>query len=119
MRYLEPTPKGRYTGRRDTLEMPLWRREIPYRTLRERLEERSTTGRDPFAKRSSSRQSVINSEVAATSCGAVTYARAGSFELPSRAAKTNSFLRDSNPISVPATFISDGICPSRNLPARG
>lgn len=58
MRYLEPTQRDRYTGQRDTLGTPLWRQEISYRTWREQLEERSITGRDPFAKQSSSQQSV-------------------------------------------------------------
>jgi hypothetical protein len=46
--------QGHGKGQRDTLGMPLWTREIPYRTWREQQEERSITGRDPFGKRSSS-----------------------------------------------------------------
>src|ERR1700732_1548460 len=58
MRCPEPRLRGRYTGQLDMLRMPLWTQEIPYRTWREQLEERSITGRDPFAKQSSRPSSV-------------------------------------------------------------
>ena len=44
--------RDRYIGQQDTFGTRRWTREIPYRTWREQLEERSTTGRDLFGKRS-------------------------------------------------------------------